>query len=151
MVSPAREITDSRRRFAAVLAETGRVHAAARASGLTIRAEQNDPMVSRYVQEAVQARLMRLAPVALNVLVRIMNDEKAPVAVRRLAASDILDRAGIVSLAPQATKPESLSAMPAHDLRALVYRLETELFERAKPVESPQTLTLEAKPLSVLD
>jgi hypothetical protein len=108
--------------------------------------------------ERLQAQLLGAAPMAIKVLESLMTDPDVPAAVRRLAASDILDRIGLVSQASMAlSKPlESLSEMPARDLRQLVERLETELFARAKPVrdlefQPPDGTPVAAKPSSVLD
>lgn len=95
-----------------------------------------DERVSRATFEALQARLRSLAPLALATLEELLRDAGVPPAIKRLAASDILDRVGLISqTALKLTKPlETLSEMPAKDLRLLVERLETELFSRAQPV-----------------
>jgi hypothetical protein len=109
--------------------------------------------IQRAIKSAVQARLAQISPKALLVMERLATDENIPPAVRRLAAADILDRAGLVSQAAlQLSKPlESLSEMPASELRALVERLESELFARARPIESLDLTYATDKPLSVLD
>jgi len=110
------------------------------------------------MHDRLRAQLLAVAPMAIKVLESLMADEAVPAAVRRLAASDLLDRVGLVSQASMAlSKPlESLSEMPARDLRQLVERLETELFARAKPVrdlefQPPDSTPAATKPLSVLD
>lgn len=144
--------------FVSVLVETGHPSAASKASGLYPSVAFRSVSVQKAAREAMAARLLALAPHALSVLQSLMDDPEVPAAVRRLAASDILDRAGLVSQAALTlAKPlESLSEMPARDLRALVERLETELFSRAVPVRdlefsAPNAVPEVAKPLSVLD
>jgi len=128
----------------------------------TARVSARDALAGKVVQaevmDALQAQLLAAAPMALKVLESLASDPAVPAAVRRLAASDLLDRAGLVSQAAvNLGQPiESLSEMPAGQLRALVERLETELFARSKPVqalqfETPKAAPVAAKPLNILD
>jgi hypothetical protein len=105
--------------------------------------------VQGLLRDSLRQRLLQVAPVALRVLESLATDEMVPPAVRRLAASDLLDRAGLSGEAAQAVPVESLSDMPARDLRALVARLEGELFARAKPVRDLELVAVRAP--SVLD
>jgi uncharacterized protein (UPF0147 family) len=151
-------LTVDQQTFVDVLIETGIAAHAARVAGVPLREMMKSVPVQRAARDALAMRALHIAPKALSVLESLMDDISVPPAVRRLAASDILDRVGLVSQAAlQLSKPlESLTDMPARDLRALVARLETELFARAKPVRDlefspPQQTTLDAKPLTILD
>ena len=144
------------RYFVNALVETGsrgRAGRAARLGMIAVRELLEKDEIQRAIKSAVQARLAQISPKALLVMERLATDENIPPAVRRLAAADILDRAGLVSQAAlQLSKPlESLSEMPASELRALVERLESELFARARPIESLDLTYATDKPLSVLD
>jgi len=145
-------ITSAQRNFVSVLVETGSYRRAATLAGID-ETETDSAPVQRALKDALGVRLMRSAPSALIVMERLATDETIPPAVRRLAAADILDRAGLVSQAAlQLSKPlESLSEMPADNLRALVQRLESELFSRATPIDAPLIEHDPSKPLSVLD
>ncbi len=146
-------VADMRKRFAAVLVATGDTDAAARESGIDVATALRDVAVQRAMRDAFQRRLLQVAPVALNILVELMTNEDMPAAIRRLAASDILDRVGLVSQAALGlAKPiESLSEMPARELRALVERLETELFARATPVRELELAAPAQAPHNILD
>jgi hypothetical protein len=149
-------LTNQQRQFVAVIIESGSADIAAKHSGLSTK-ELDNLTVQRAMRDALAARLLRIAPMALGILEGLAMDQNVPPAVRRLAASDILDRVGLVSqTALQLSKPvESLSEMSARDLRGLVDRLETELFARAKPVTNleiaPNPKPRAVKPLSILD
>jgi hypothetical protein len=142
-----RDLSAAQRLFVSVLVETGIPAKAEAASGLSAGVTLANLAVQRATRDALAQRLLRVAPSALSVLERLAIDESIPPAVRRLAASDLLDRVGLVSQTALAlSRPiESLSEMPAQELRALVQRLESELFARATPVRE-----LELVP-SVLD
>ena len=144
--------------FVEVWVETGVATEAARASGVPVREAMRSITLQRAARDALAQRLLSIAPKALSVLEALLDDPDAPAAVKRLAAADILDRVGLVSqTALHLAKPiESLSEMPARDLRALVSRLETELFARAKPVRdleltATRDAPAESKPLGILD
>jgi len=141
----------AQKKFVAVLVETGLVSLAVEASGLP-RETLANVAVQRAVRDTLAQRLLSSAPSALSVLERLMTDENVPAAVRRLAASDLLDRVGLVSQTALAlSRPvESLSDMPARELRALVQRLESELFARATPVRDLELIAAPSAP-SVLD
>jgi hypothetical protein len=80
------------------------------------------------------------APLGLKVLMGLARDETAPAAIRRQAASDLLNRAGHVPPRPeneQSSKTDKpLSELSTDELRALVDKLDGELAERAKPVDA---------------
>jgi hypothetical protein len=144
------------KRFVTVLAWTGSRERAAKAVGISRESARHalqSPEVQRVMKEAMQGKLAEIAPTALKVMERLATDETMPPAVRRLAAADILDRAGLISQAAlQLGKPvENLSELPADDLRVLVERLESELFNRARPIEPPSGPPIDANPLNILD
>jgi hypothetical protein len=152
------EIPEAERVFLRIFVATGDREAASAISGIPPSTILRNSHSQRAMHAELNARLLMVAPIAVRVLESLMTDPDVPAAVRRLAASDLLDRVGLVSQASMAlSKPiESLSEMPARDLRQLVERLETELFSRAKPVrdlqfETPNVPPEDAKPLSVLD
>jgi hypothetical protein len=157
MVRRMANLSAAQRVFVSVWIETGSPSKAERESGLPA-ATTADLRIQRAARDALASRLLSIAPRALGVLESLMTDSATPPAVRRLAASDLLDRVGLVSHAALAlARPvESLSDMPARELRALVERLETELFARAKPVTdleipAPHDAPAQANGLSVLD
>jgi len=152
------EIPEAERVFLRTFVATGDRAAAAAISGIPPSTVLRNSHSQRAMHAELNARLLMVAPIAVRTLESLMVDENVPAAVRRLAASDLLDRVGLVSQASMAlSKPlESLSEMPARDLRQLVERLETELFARAKPVrdlefQPPDSTPAATKPLSVLD
>jgi len=152
------EIPETERVFLRTFVATGDRAAAEMISGIPTGNILRNSHSQRAMYAELNARLLMVAPVAVRVLESLMTDESVPAAVRRLAASDLLDRVGLVSNASLAlSRPlESLSEMPARDLRQLVERLETELFARAKPVrdlefQPPDGTPAATKPLSVLD
>ena len=122
--------------FVSVFIATGSSRRATKASGVPVATAWRNPLAVQAARELFAGQLLSLAPKALKVLGNMLDDPTTPPAVKRLAASDILDRVGLVSqTALGLSKPlESLSDMPQAELRALVARLETELFARAKPV-----------------
>lgn len=144
--------------FVGVLLETGSRATAAKRSGISADSAMAVRAVEKAVRDGLAQRLLAIAPRALLVMESLATDPAIPPAVRRLAAADLLDRAGLVSQAAlKLAQPiESLSEMPASALRGLVERLESELFARSKPVralefEAPVGAAIEPKPLSVLD
>lgn len=151
-------LTPAEKVFVDVLLSSGSSRKAANASGISVqKAIHNRPLL-KATRDGLQAQLLSAAPQALAVLVSMATDSAIPAAVRRLAASDILDRAGVVSqTALQLAQPiENLSEMPAKNLRALVERLETELFARSTPVKALEfdasfDTANDVNPLSVLD
>jgi len=122
--------------FVDVFLASGSANRAARKSGVPAATAWRSPDAVQAARDLFAGQLLSLAPKALRVLGNMLDDPTTPPAVKRLAASDILDRVGLVSqTALGLSKPlESLSDMPQSELRALVARLETELFARAKPV-----------------
>lgn len=151
-------LTPDERIFVDVILSTGSSKKATNASGISVQKAIHNRAILKATRDGMQAQLLSAAPQALSVLVRLATDETIPAAVRRLAASDILDRAGVVSqTALQLAQPiENLSEMPAKNLRALVERLETELFARSTPVKALEfdasfDTANDANPLSILD
>lgn len=157
-MSARHNLLPHQRVFCDLLIRTGSVAYAERGSGLNRVKAFQSTAVALEIRDGVQSRLLSFAPMAIKILTKLAIDPAIPPAIRRLAASDLLDRAGIGSHAALAlAQPiESLSEMPARSLRALVERLETELFARSTPVralelESPDSTPADDKPLSVLD
>jgi hypothetical protein len=98
------------------------------------------PRITRRIEWRMRSVIRNdLAPKAIRLLGRLVDDEAAPARVRVQAARFILDRAGYVP--PKAADVEvndkSIAAMPADELSALVNKLEGELASRAKDVSAP--------------
>jgi hypothetical protein len=98
------------------------------------------PRVSRRVEWRMRSVIRNeLAPKAIRLLGRILDDEAASPKVRIQAARFLLERAGYV--APRAQIQEaaekSISAMSAEELASLVEKLESERASRAKDVSAP--------------
>jgi hypothetical protein len=131
----------------------GNADEAARKSGVSVSTAWRNASVAQAARDSLAGQLLRLAPKAIRTLERMLDDPRTPAAVKRLAASDILDRIGLVSQTALAlSKPlESLSEMPQGELRALVARLETELFARAKPVRELELSNEPPIPVNPLD
>lgn len=132
----------------------GRIAGLARPDSIVLR-----PDISAAIWAGVCARLVVAAPVALSVLERLMTDKDAPAHVRRLAASDILERAGYVRKSSDSSDSVlGVADMTPSALRALIGRLESELSDKAKPVavavvehDAQPVAVASDKPLSVLD
>jgi len=152
------DVPQQERDFCRILVETGNPVSAGKLAGIDGKQAMTRLRVQRHLRDLLNARLLAIVPKMLGVMERLACDPAVPSAVRRLAAADILDRAGLVqaSAAALAKPVESLSEMPARDLRALVERLEGELFARARPVrdlelEASQPAPREPKSLAFLD
>lgn len=127
-------LPEAHRVFVRTLVETGSRSAAAKASGCDAGILLN-PRVALAARDLLLSRILSLAPLAIKVLTGLMTDEKVPAAVRRLAASDLLDRAGLTAAPANVLESkEQLADMPPRALRDLVARLENELFARSTPV-----------------
>ena len=148
------------REFVRVVIETGDAALAGRVAGIGRPdqvAQRSD--ISAAIWSGVCARLVVAAPVALSVLERLVRDESIPPHVRRLAASDILERAGYVRKASDSSDSVlGVADMTPSALRALIGRLESELSDKAKPVavavvehDAQPVAVSSDKPLSVLD
>lgn len=96
------------------------------------------PAVIAAIHAHLGAKLRtEAAPAAFNLLLRVIQDEKAPLKLRVDASKTILDRAG--HIAPKAAEPDRagdkpMSEMSAEELRAFVSRAQSELANRARPV-----------------
>jgi hypothetical protein len=98
-----------------------------------------EPKVLGAIHAEARRRLVGLAPLAIDVLEKLARGATSE-KVKRDAANDILNRAGLVAPRPAADK--SPSDAPLHELsvlqlRRLADRLEGELAARAKPVNAP--------------
>jgi phage terminase small subunit len=108
------------------------------------------PHVQAAIQAGVRHALALDAPLARRVLVDLAQDVEMHPKIRLDAAKTLLDRAGHVAPRPttdKSTEHQALHEMSIDQLRALADKLETELADRAKPVDSAQIDAEPAPPL----
>lgn len=144
-------LTEREDRFVELLCEGLSPGDAASAAGYPARSYIDllqSPRVSRRVEWRMRSVIRNeLAPKAIHLLGRLLDDEAAPARVRVQAAQFILERAGYV--APRAQVQEaaekSISAMSAEELASLVEKLEQERSSRAKDVSAPNAQGLDGE------
>lgn len=134
-------LTDLQRAFVGYVVEGIPPSQAAMAAGYapanaSVQASQlmRKPHVQTALLVETRRRFAALAPVALEVLRTIMNDNTAPKGVRVDAAKAVLDRGGFPAMrVPEAAGGgRSLNEMSNEELREFVAKGEAELCERAK-------------------
>lgn len=108
------------------------------------------PRVSRRVEWRMRSVIRNeLAPKAIRLLGRILDDEAASPKVRIQAARFLLERAGYVAPRPPIgeTDEKSISAMTPQELADLVEKLEAERASRAKDVSAPKAQEAPGQPI----
>ena len=110
---------------------------------------------SKAVRHAISLTISEIlqtegAPVALDLLIKTVRNDKENSRVRVDAAKTILDRAGHVARPKEADSgaQKDLHEMSTDELRALVDKLEGELADRAEPVSATEK---QGVPQQVLD
>jgi phage terminase small subunit len=112
------------------------------------------PHIQAAVQAGVRHALALDAPLARRVLVDLAQDAHMNPKIRLDAAKTLLDRAGHVAPRPTTDKSaehQALHEMSIEQLRALADRLESELADRAKPVEPADSAQSDAEQAPALD
>lgn len=140
-----RQLTDMQAAFVLHLAETGDESLSAAMAGSTranpahaAREMLALPHVLAALHIEVRKRIVSLAPLALSVVQKIVEDPLGNAKTRLDAAKILLERAGFVAPKPAAERPADvpLHEMTVEKLRELAGRLEDEIAGRAKDVSS---------------
>lgn len=136
------KLTPKERAFAHTMAETGDSVYSAKEAGYkfaeinSIRLRDN-PAIQAEVIRYQQARLIEEAlPAAVNCLVGLLTNDKAPAGARVQAAKIVLDRTMGSGEGENAKQPHE---MTPDELQAAIDRLRKEASERAKPVIDAET------------
>lgn len=115
------------------------------------------PVAQKWLRMKLNIMLLSEgAPRALQTLIELLGDDQAPAAVRRLAASDIMSRAGFgpaVAASVDDAPTKSASELSTDELHVLISDLQSEIAGRAQDVTpmAPQEKVSNADPLSFLD
>ena len=154
------QLTDKQLIFVRTLIETGSREQASIAAGYTGADNStlayralSSPAVNTAVLVETRRRFAALAPVALEVLRKIMCDDTAPKGVRVDAAKAVLDRAGLVAPrhGDQQGPTKALNEMTREELKSFIDASEGELARRAKDVSAPEALTPKPQVTDLLD
>lgn len=135
--------------FASVVAETGNDVAAAREAKYKhpeVQASKimRRPAVLAEIARIQQARLIEEGlPVAVQCLLGLLKNEKAPAGARVTAAKYVIDRAIGVDAEGRAKDPHE---MTPEELQGAIDRLRREVADRAKPVIDGEARVVEAQP-----
>ena len=133
-------LTEKQKRFTDLLSLEPNMTAAARRAGYAglgaVHAQlERNPHLREAIRQKTSRDLLRAAPLALIVLMRIARDPNAAAAARVTAARDILDRAGFlrdgtIARAEETEERASIADLTAKELTEMIGRLERERGQR---------------------